>query len=101
MESSNLINKVRNIDGRPILKSILKNSNVSGSSGDGNPNLVAKDDEKVDNLVAKEDAKVDHVETMDFAGKFKEEKKVNFRRLDPVKQMDDVDVVLPREYYYI
>ncbi|KAK1406317.1 hypothetical protein QVD17_41611 [Tagetes erecta] len=48
----------RNIDGRSILKSILKNSNVTaGSIGDGNPNLVAKDEEKVD-----------HVEPMDFSG---------------------------------
>ncbi|KAK1408127.1 hypothetical protein QVD17_39761 [Tagetes erecta] len=80
------------------MRSILKNSNVTvASSGEDIPKLVIKDDEKVDNLVAKEDAKADHDEPMDFAGKFKEEIKVNFRRMDSEKQVDDADVSMVDE----
>ncbi|KAK1406264.1 hypothetical protein QVD17_41555 [Tagetes erecta] len=62
MESSNLIHKIKNIDGKPIMRSILKDSSATaGSKPEGNPTMAAKDDEKRE-----------QPESMNFANKLKE-----------------------------
>ncbi|KAK1441316.1 hypothetical protein QVD17_07163 [Tagetes erecta] len=78
MVTSNLINKVTNIDGKPILKRILKSTtHVTGKMGEDNTNPNTD-----------QDGVESGVEPMNFAGKLKEGVKINFRRLESENQKE-------------